>query len=1403
MNIARIALCLCSLVACLGMLRADSAAKPNIIVIFMDDLGYNDIGAQAYPQPPNQYPVSGPAPQLGSNTDPDIPAPNQALGLTPAIDTLASQGLTMSSFYATRLCSPSRASLMTGRYDRRVNITSVFFPDTRSISGGLSTREVTLPEILREAGYSTGMIGKWHLGYKPGQPVPFQMMPTRHGFQEYFGSPHSNDMPDFDLIRNETIVAPHFASPEEQAQLTWRYTEAALDFIQRQSAADKPFFLYFAHIMTHIPCWPSDREFTNADGTTWPKFQGSSGVSYYYDLVKEVDHSVGRILAKLNDLGIGDDTLVIFTSDNGPWLSLSNINLTDRSVGSAYPLKDGKVTTWEGGVRVPMLARWPGRIPTGSATAQTGGLVDLLPTLAGLGGGTVPADRTVDGVDLWPVWSGAVPSIDRSYAFYAGNSLEAVVKDGWKLRLGKLYDLENDMQEMTDVSGDSANASVLAELEAERSAILASITAENEPRGEFTAWEVELSALDVAVAEGGTASFDVRLSADPGANVTVSTARFSGDADLSVAAGGSLVFHSGKWSDWQTVTLAAAQDADADAGAATFRVTNNVFNVVREVFATESDDEAGPVVISSLVWPKADPAVIAGTDLSLLAEASAQVGTESDPEGTTYAWTRVSGPGEVTFTDPGAAETGVNFAAEGVYQLRMTANHPAAEASGSIDFTVHVGVIATGPLRFSPPVAYDATQDTDGDSVWENLVSPGLWDVTLDPGVVKFGNDPGTPETLLHFGVDDDINGTAAGGEGAGISGNGSVNSLQGPTIPHGFSAPNVLHPRLTLEPGSVPAPIGIQLASGLAIGGAGQQANDVSYIGHDQTTLAGAISSNDFISFRITVEPGWQLNLSGYQFEVWRNGSQAVENYAVFHGAPGFVASSGAQAGSKTLTTAGLASIGALDDGTSSLQSVAASVAGTYTGTVEFRLYGWQGATGTAGGNTHFDAARIFGTVTEIPENTGEADPAPGLSFIDSAWVFPGGTTMLGGVSEHFDAFSNGDASFEFWFKPDSLPTANREILWETGGDIGVSFILDGSTLQFVVDDGASNAVNGATATATLVPDPSQDGFIHAIGAIDLTKDEIRLYLDGSPADTQAIPGIADWCGTSGTGFGKIDMAAAGTDGSTQFNNLGGNDRLAPPVQAYAGLMAMMRFYDRALSAADVAALHADPLASETTGNVGPEVSAGADQAVAYTAGASLSGTVTDDGGTVTSLWRKIAGPGTVDFTDASLPVTSATFALPGIHRLRLQADDGEVKVYDDMQVEVAALTYAEWAAGIAFPPGEADGDDNPDHDRFTNLWEWTLGYDPLVPSDNEPGVVFSSEKIDGYRRLSLTFDIPRNREPDIRFEQSGNLTAWDTIADPQPLVETISDTLARWTLDLDVPDTEPRQFLRATVSE
>lgn len=564
------------------------APRPNMIVILMDDFGYNDLGVQTWPNQSDFFPNTGPTPKPNiGNLDPDLPAPNQARLLTPKIDAMAAEGMRLTSFYASSKCSPTRASLLTGRYDRRVDVNYVFWPDGRN-GGGLNTSEVTLPETLRELGYATSLIGKWHLGYQIGANSPFQLMPRRHGFEEFYGLPHSNGMTDLALIENETILDPDFSTPAEQAELTWRYTERTLDFIERKTAEEQPFFVMLSHTMPHIPVYPSDQTFANADGTTWPKFEGSSGVSSYYDIVKETDHSVDRILSRLKTLGIDDNTIVIFTSDNGPWTRLSEPNLLDRSVGSAYPLRDSKLTTWEGGCRVPFIVRWPGVVPAGEVSDETVGMVDLFPTLVSLAGGAQPRNRTMDGVNLTPLFSGqdGWEQSREHYALFEQNTgtLGAVIKDQWKLRAGKLYNLANDIQESNDLAGSEPQK--LAELQAAANEVNASISSEFKARGVFTNFEVQLYTDAVDIPAGGSATFQIRLSGNPQGNVAVNIARFSGNADLSVNSASQVLFNAGNWNDWQSITLAAAGSSSSMNGA-TFRLTSPQINAVREVFATK------------------------------------------------------------------------------------------------------------------------------------------------------------------------------------------------------------------------------------------------------------------------------------------------------------------------------------------------------------------------------------------------------------------------------------------------------------------------------------------------------------------------------------------------------------------------------------------------------------------------------------------------------------------------------------------------------------------------------------------------------------------------------------------------------------------------------------------------
>ena len=361
---------------------------PNIVIITADDLGYGDLGSYGHPN------IS-----------------------TPHLDRLADEGQRWTSFYAQApVCSPSRAALLTGRvhlrsgmFGRRVG---VFFPDSRA---GLPADEVTLAEVLREQGYATGIVGKWHLGHLP------EYLPVRHGFDSWFGIPYSNDMdwqiapgaarrkamfdPRIDywhvpLMRNEEEVE----RPADQRTVTRRYADDAVAFIE--SHQDEPFFLYLAHTMPHMPLFRSDA------------FVGRSVAGVYGDVIEEIDWTVGQVIEALDRLGLSSNTLVVFTSDNGPWISF------ETHGGSAGPLRHGKGTTFEGGMRVPGIFRWPGAIAPG-VTREIGSAMDLFTTAIAIGGGAIPDDRPIDGVDLRPVLFGAGPSPRTVMAYYRMGELFA------------------------------------------------------------------------------------------------------------------------------------------------------------------------------------------------------------------------------------------------------------------------------------------------------------------------------------------------------------------------------------------------------------------------------------------------------------------------------------------------------------------------------------------------------------------------------------------------------------------------------------------------------------------------------------------------------------------------------------------------------------------------------------------------------------------------------------------------------------------------------------------------------------------------------------------------------------------------------------------------------------------
>lgn len=415
--------------------QPDQAPLPNIVIIFTDDQGYQDLSA------------------YGS---PDIKTPN--------IDQMAKEGVRFTQFYVSQpVCSASRASLLTGCYANRLGIHGAFSP---YVGKGLHPEEETIAELLKPLGYATAIYGKWHLGSEP------ELLPTRQGFDEYFGIPYSNDMwpyhpwqgtvfnfPDLPLVENETVID----TLEDQSMITTWYTERAVDFINRNK--ENPFFLYVPHSMPHVPLFVSE------------KFKGKSDGGLYGDVIEEIDWSTGQIIKALEENGLTDNTLVIFTSDNGPWLSYGTHS------GSALPLREGKGTALEGGVRVPCVMKWPGVIPAGRVENRPAMTIDLLPTIAAITGANAPT-KEIDGKNMSYLLQGTSKDTSHHeayYFYYKTNELHGILSgDGtWKLYLPhtyrslngrkgtsdgipidydqneiglELYNLDEDISETTDVA---------------------------------------------------------------------------------------------------------------------------------------------------------------------------------------------------------------------------------------------------------------------------------------------------------------------------------------------------------------------------------------------------------------------------------------------------------------------------------------------------------------------------------------------------------------------------------------------------------------------------------------------------------------------------------------------------------------------------------------------------------------------------------------------------------------------------------------------------------------------------------------------------------------------------------------------------------------------------------------
>jgi arylsulfatase A-like enzyme len=368
-----------------------SAEKPpNIVVIFADDLGYADLGC------------------FGSTKN-----------RTPNIDSLAREGIKLTNFHVPQaVCSASRAALLSGCYPNRVGILGALGPNSKN---GIKDVENLLPEYLKKVGYSTAIFGKWHLGDSA------QYSPLRHGFDTYFGLPYSNDMwpnhptaknfPPLPLRQDDKVLELN----PDQSKLTGWYTDRGVKFIEENK--DKPFFLYMPHSMPHVPLYASE------------KFKGKSSQGLYGDVIEEIDASVGTILETLKKHSLDKTTLVIFTSDNGPWLSYGH------HAGAKGMLREGKGTEFEGGVRVPFIARWPGKIPAATTSNEPTMTIDLLPTLVGYAGGVVQTEPKIDGKNISAIIEAKpnAKSPQEAYYFYWGDALHAVTSGKWKLHFPHPY----------------------------------------------------------------------------------------------------------------------------------------------------------------------------------------------------------------------------------------------------------------------------------------------------------------------------------------------------------------------------------------------------------------------------------------------------------------------------------------------------------------------------------------------------------------------------------------------------------------------------------------------------------------------------------------------------------------------------------------------------------------------------------------------------------------------------------------------------------------------------------------------------------------------------------------------------------------------------------------------------
>jgi arylsulfatase A-like enzyme len=415
-----------------GVSEAQSAARPNIVVFLVDDMGAADLSVTGHPT---------------------IRTPN--------LDRMASEGIRFTSFYAAPSCTPARGMLLTSRYPVR---TGLLVPTGPAHASGIKADEVTLPEALKAQGYRTAMFGKWHLGDFDTEPA---FNPTAHGFDTFLGIPYSHDYnppKGVPMYRNTQLAE----QPVVHSTMTKRFTEEAVRFIRE--SGNRPFFLYVAHPMPHIPI------------ATSQEFHGHSLAGRYGDVVEEIDWSVGQVLAALKARNLDRNTAVVFMSDNGPWLAVSE-QLYDRGdrgtklqgdVGWSGSLRGSKGSTWEGGMRVPAIVRWPGTVPPGRVSSDMVSIMDLYPTFVRAAGGQLPADRPIDGVDALALLKGTGPGARKDFFYFQNRNVQAIREGAWKLRVAPpdgqtgaaavpaLFNLQIDPAERHDVS--AANPDIVARL---------------------------------------------------------------------------------------------------------------------------------------------------------------------------------------------------------------------------------------------------------------------------------------------------------------------------------------------------------------------------------------------------------------------------------------------------------------------------------------------------------------------------------------------------------------------------------------------------------------------------------------------------------------------------------------------------------------------------------------------------------------------------------------------------------------------------------------------------------------------------------------------------------------------------------------------------------------------------